>query len=295
MKLLKKTIIIVIILVASILITWKFVYKNNEISKISSKDKYHITDQNKVKSLPSKASKDIPHSILGLECLTRPIINNGSSARVLYCSPNKTLKKVALTFDDGPDTYYTPQILEILKRNDIKATFFIVGLRAQAHPEMVRRMVNEGHSIGNHTWDHPLLSKLPPDRVKEQVQKTEQLLYKITGFNTAMFRPPYGSTTSQVTNEISSLGYKMIDWSIDTRDWDKTPVPQIMNYVSTELYPGGIILQHCAGGDLSNTVKALPQIISSLKSKGYSFVLVQDLLDIPGSKSKICNTILSNP
>ncbi len=295
MKLLKKTTIIVIILVTSILISWQFASKNKRISEVNSKGKYHVNDQNKAKSSPFKVNKDVSDLMVGLGCLTRPIADNPSSARVLYCSPNQTLKKVALTFDDGPDVYYTPQILEILKQNNVKATFFIVGLRAQAHPEMVRRMVNEGHSIGNHTWDHPLLSKLPPDRVKEQVQKTEQLLYKITGFNTAMFRPPYGSTTPQITNEISSLGYKMIDWSIDTRDWDKTPVPQIMNYVSNELYPGGIILQHCAGEDLSNTVKALPQIISSLKSKGYSFVPVQDLLDIPASKGKICSTILSTP
>jgi len=221
------------------------------------------------------------------KALTKTTVDAPSSAPVLYCSPNRTLKQVALTFDDGPDIYYTPQILKILKLNNVKATFFIVGLRAQAHPEMVRLIVSEGHSIGNHTWDHPILSKLPADMVKEEVQKTEQLLYKITGLYTAMFRPPYGSASPQVTNEISSLGYKIIDWSVDTRDWAKTPVPQIMNSINKELYPGGIILQHCAGdksANLSNTVKALPQIISLLKSQGYSFVLVQDLLHIPATK-----------
>lgn len=249
MEFLKKTTIVAIILFTSILFSW------------------NVVDES--------------------EALTKTTIDAPLSAPVLYCSPNRTLKQVALTFDDGPDIYYTSQILKILKINNVKATFFIVGLRAQAYPEMVRRIVSEGHSIGNHTWDHPILSKLPADRIKEEVQKTEQLLYNITGLNTALFRPPYGSATPQVTNEISSLGYKIINWSIDTRDCAKTPVPEIMNSIRKELYPGGIILQHCAGDksvNLSNTVKALPQIISLLRRQGYSFVLVQDLLHIPASK-----------
>ncbi|MBZ9633215.1 polysaccharide deacetylase family protein [Clostridium sp. FP1] len=253
MKLIKKNSIIIFIVVAGMLINWQVLNKNTGATESSTKTTVH----------------------------------NPPSLRVIYCSPNRTLKQVALTFDDGPDVYYTPQILEILKQNNVKATFFIVGLRAQAHPEMILRIVSEGHSIGNHTWDHPILSRLPADKIKEEVQKTEQLLYKITGLNTAMFRPPYGSTTPQVIDEISSLGYEIIDWSVDTRDWDKTSVLQIMNYVSKELYPGGIILQHCAvgkSGDLSNTVKALPQIISSLRSQGYSFVMVQDLLNIAAFK-----------
>jgi len=253
---------------------------------IKPKDIYEVNAHNQVKLLSSKA---IPDLIQRLEPLSKTTVANTSSSIVLYCSSNKTLKQVALTFDDGPDVCYTPQILDILKQNNVKATFFIVGLNAQAHPQMIRRIVNEGHAIGNHTWDHPVLLKLSADRVKEEVQKTEQLLYNITGLKTAMFRPPYGSTTPQLIDEISSLGYKIIDWSVDTRDWDKTPVSQIMDHVSNEIYPGGIILQHCSGSKsehLSNTVKTLPQIISLLKSQGYSFVMVQDLLDIPNSQHK---------
>ena len=287
MKLFKKTTMIILIPVAAMLITWQVVNKNNKMLQIKPQNKYQVKEQNKVNSLPPKINKDVPGLTGGSESTTRSTVHNARSERVLYCSSNRILKQVALTFDDGPDVYYTPQILDILKQNNVKATFFIIGLRAQAHPEMVRRVISEGHSIGNHTWDHPILSRLSPDRVKEEVQKTEQLLYSITGLNTAMFRAPYGSTTPQVIHEISSLGYNIIDWSVDTRDWAKTPVPKIMDNVSKEVYPGGIILQHCAGSkseDLSNTVKALPEIISLLRGKGYSFVMVQDLLDIPVSK-----------
>lgn len=285
MRLFKKTTLIIVILAVGILVTFQTINKNKVVLDIKPKDTYEVNAHNQVNLISSKLNNAAPNLTKKLEPLANA--DSSSSSLVLYSSPNRTLKRVALTFDDGPDAYYTPQILGILKQNNIKATFFIVGLRAQSHPDMVRRIISEGHAIGNHTWDHPVLSKLTTDKVKEQVQRTEQLLYNITGSKTAMFRTPYGSTTPQVINEISSLGYKIIDWSVDTRDWAKTPVPQIMDYVSNELYPGGIILKHCSGSkssDLSNTVKALPQIISLLKSRGYSFVMVQDLLDIPNSK-----------
>lgn len=234
-----------------------------------------------------KNNNNVPDLKGGPEDLTRPLENKLSSSQVYYNSKNRTIKNVALTFDDGPDAYYTPQILDILKLYNIKATFFIVGIRAQAHPEIVQRIVKEGHSIGNHTWDHPVLTKVPIDKLQEELNKTEQELFRITGIRTAMFRPPYGSLTTQQASFISSMGYSVIDWSVDTRDWARTPVPQIMRFVSKEVYPGGIILQHCAGGkneDLSNTIKALPQIINLLKNQGYSFVTVQDLLGIPAGK-----------
>ena len=281
MKLFKKVMILIVIFVAGIFITWQAINNNKVMLDIKPKDIYEVNAHNQIRLLSSKAAPNLIQR-------SEPVANTSSSV-VLYCSSNKTLKQVALTFDDGPDVCYTPQILDILMQNNVKATFFIVGLNAQSHPEMIRRIVSEGHAIGNHTWDHPILSKLSAARVKEEVQKTEQLLYNITGFKTAMFRPPYGEANPQLISEISSLGYKIIDWSVDTRDWDKTPVSKIMDNVSNEIYPGGIILQHCSGGKsehLSNTVKALPQIISLLKSQGYNFVMVQDLLDIPNSQHK---------
>lgn len=208
--------------------------------------------------------------------------------KVLFYSGPGNAKQAALTFDDGPDVYFTSQILDILKRNNVKATFFIVGKRAEANPEMVKRIAAEGHAIGNHTWDHPDLVKLTPDQIRSELSSTDQLLSQLVGYHPALFRPPYGATNPSDVQLISSLGYKIIDWSVDTRDWAGTPPAQIMDYVHKEFRPGGIILEHCAGGkgeNLSNTVTALPEIISTLEAQGYSFVTVPYLLNIPASES----------
>lgn len=208
--------------------------------------------------------------------------------KALYYFGPGNVKQAALTFDDGPDVYFTTQILDILKRNNVKGTFFIVGTRAEANPEMVKRIVADGHAIGNHTWDHPDLVKLTPDQIRSELNRTDQLLSQLVGYHPALFRPPYGATNASDVQLISSLGYKIIDWSVDTRDWAGTPAPQIMDYVHKEFRPGGIILEHCAGGkneNLSNTVTALPEIISTLKAQGYSFVTVPNLLNIPPAQS----------
>lgn len=202
----------------------------------------------------------------------------------VYRSGSRSKKEVALTFDDGPDNQYTPEILNILHKHGVKATFFVIGARAKANPGMVKRIAREGHVIGNHTWDHPDLMKLSPAQIRVELAQTDDALRSILGYNPALFRPPYGAASAQVVKEVTAMGYKVIDWSIDTRDWAGTPTPVILQYVHKELYPGGIILEHCAGGeeeDLSNTVRALPQIITSLKAKGYTFVTIPKLLNIP--------------
>lgn len=205
---------------------------------------------------------------------------------IVYYNGPKNIKEAALTFDDGPDNVFTPKILDILKENNIKATFFIVGTRAQANPDMVKRILNEGHSIGNHSWDHADLDKLSSDKIKSEIKKTDDLLSSIIGYHPSIVRPPYGAADKNVIEEISSMGFNIVDWSVDTRDWAGTPVPIIMSYVKQELQPGGIILQHCAGGkreDLSNTVTALPEIIGYLKSGGYNFVRIPKMLNISSS------------
>lgn len=208
-------------------------------------------------------------------------------SKVVYYSGPSSSRQVALTFDDGPDVYFTTQILDILKKEDVKATFFVIGERAQAHPEMVKRIVNEGHVIGNHTWDHPYLPKSTSQKVHYEISKTDEFLDSLLGFHPTIFRPPYGAVSPEIIKETSSLGYSIINWSVDTRDWAGTSPEQIMGYVKKEIYPGGIILQHCAGGkkdNLSNTVKALPVIISTLRSQKYKFVSIPELLQIQYSR-----------
>ncbi|MEW9702689.1 polysaccharide deacetylase family protein [Paenibacillus sp. SI8] len=188
---------------------------------------------------------------------------------------------VALTFDDGPDDKYTPRILDILKKEQVQATFFVIGEQAKQHPQMIKRIVNEGHVIGNHTWDHPNLSKETTDKIQSEIGSTDDLIKQITGKAPTLFRAPYGAISPQVAKEAASSGHQLIGWSVDTLDWDGKSVSQILSNVRKEVRPGSIILQHFAGGkkgNLNNTVEALPQIISYLKQKGYSFATVPDHL-----------------
>lgn len=200
---------------------------------------------------------------------------------VVIYKGNPNLKRVALTFDDGPDNYYTPRILDILHAKGVHGTFFMVGKQAKLFPDMVRRIVGEGNDIGNHSWDHPKLWTLNNDQVKQEIVSTENEIQQITGRKTNLFRPPYGRVTPADVVLIHNLGYRIIDWSVDTLDWKGTPAPTILQYVKKEVSPGGIILEHCLAGrpgELNGTVQALPQIIDNLKAQGYEFVTVPTLL-----------------
>jgi peptidoglycan/xylan/chitin deacetylase (PgdA/CDA1 family) len=194
---------------------------------------------------------------------------------------NPNLKRVALTFDDGPDNYYTPRILDILHAKGVPATFFIVGKEAKLYPNMVKRIVSEGNAIGNHSWDHPKLWTLSDAQVTQEIVSTQNEIQQITGQRTTLFRPPYGRATPSDVTLIHNLGYSIIDWSVDTLDWKGTPAPTILQYVKKETSPGGIILEHCLAGrpgELNGTLQALPQIVDNLKAQGYEFVTVPTLL-----------------
>ncbi|MGB8955439.1 MAG: polysaccharide deacetylase family protein [Tumebacillaceae bacterium] len=206
-----------------------------------------------------------------------------ANSHVLFYSGPRNLKQVALTFDDGPEMQYTPQILDVLKRNDVHATFFLVGARAEKYPQIVKRISDEGHAIGNHTYDHANLTKLTVEQVRDEVEQGERSLTKILGYHPAIFRAPFGAANAPVLREVAHMNYKIIDWSVDTRDWAGVSTNQIVANVRKEVFPGGIILQHTfAGrGGLRNTVEALPQIIDELKANGYAFVTIPELLKIP--------------
>jgi cellulose synthase/poly-beta-1,6-N-acetylglucosamine synthase-like glycosyltransferase/spore germination protein YaaH/peptidoglycan/xylan/chitin deacetylase (PgdA/CDA1 family) len=201
-------------------------------------------------------------------------------------------KEVVLTFDDGPDPTYTPQILDILDKNHIKGTFFIVGENALMHPELVKRINKEGHEIGNHTFTHPDISSITPSRLRMELNANQRLFQEITGHAMTLFRPPYVSDTElgKKSQQVSILqaqemGYTMVDKSIDSGDWQKLSSNEIVNRVLDQLPEGNVILLHDAGGDRSNTVKALPIIIKELKNRGYTFTTIADLIE--KSKSQI--------
>lgn len=196
---------------------------------------------------------------------------------------NPSRRQVALTFDDAPDNQFTPQVLDVLKQQGVHATFFIIGRRAVQYPDVVRRIVKEGHAIGNHSYDHAQLTKLKPEQVAFQLAQTEQTLQQITGVSPRLFRPPYGAESTQVLQQIFNLGYKVILWDVDSLDWKGLPTDQVIDNDLNHAHNGAIFLHHAGGGpaeDLSGTVKALPTIITRLRDKGYQFVTIPEMLGI---------------
>ncbi len=190
-------------------------------------------------------------------------------------------KLVALSFDDGPDYHYTPKILDILKEKGVPATFFVMGKHVKDYPGLTKRMVNEGHSLGNHTYTHPYLLNEWSGNVRSEIQKTQEVIEKTVGSKTDLFRPPYGAISKADKAYLNKVGLRNIIWSVDTLDYSGASAEQILETVNGEITPGGIILQHNfqEGRLLDGTVKALPKIIDDLHEKGYKFVTVQTLLE----------------
>lgn len=197
-------------------------------------------------------------------------------------------KEVVLTFDDGPNPEYTPPILNILKKYNIKAAFFIVGENGEANPDLVERIYREGHEIGNHTFTHPNVANTTVSRTKMELNTTQRLIQELTGHSTILFRPPYVADAEPSTpEELSPIyraqkeGYMMIGELIDPEDWQKPSVKVIVQRVMDQLSMGNVILLHDAGGNREQTVKALPIIIEKLKQKGYQFTTLHDLMGLP--------------
>lgn len=192
-------------------------------------------------------------------------------------------KVIALTFDDGPDERYTPKVLDVLKKYHVKATFFLLGSRVKKYPNVAKRIVKEGHVIGNHTYWHPQLTKTGKDNMKWEIKKTEKEIEHATGHRTSLFRAPYGALNDNLVKEIGDMGYKGIGWSIDTNDWRELPTKKIISNVMNYAHPGAITLMHSAGHwtlDLSGTVQALEKIIPRLRKEGYEFVTIPEMWDI---------------
>ena len=213
---------------------------------------------------------------------------------------------LALTFDDGPDPRWTPAILDILKKENVPATFFIIGKNGQAYPDLVRRIVNEGHEIGNHTYTHPNLGEMPLSITEFELNATQRLIESLVGRSTALLRPPYfGDAEADKPQEVEpailaqKLGYIVVGVRIDPDDW-QLPVTasQIVNRTIDRAIDnnpetrGEVILLHDAGGDRSATVQALPQMIHELKARGFRFVAVSDLAGL--SRDQVMPPIPAN-
>ncbi|PSL48546.1 peptidoglycan/xylan/chitin deacetylase (PgdA/CDA1 family) [Salsuginibacillus halophilus] len=193
--------------------------------------------------------------------------------------------QIALTFDDGPDPRFTPGVLDVLEEFDVPATFFVMGARAEAEPGLLQRMQDEGHIVGNHTFWHPdLVEEGDVATLLNEVDRTDEIIEEVLGFEPILFRPPYGFLDEELASELVERDYSIIAWSVDSLDWQDLTPDEIRTNVVDDIAPGAIVLMHdgaVAQEDRTETIEALREIIPELQAQGYEFVTVPDLLNIP--------------
>jgi peptidoglycan/xylan/chitin deacetylase (PgdA/CDA1 family) len=188
---------------------------------------------------------------------------------------------VALTFDDGPDPVYTPRLLDILAAHRARATFFMIGARADRHPELVARVAAEGHVIGNHSWDHPSFPLISHEERLEQVRACARA---ISPYDEQLFRPPYGALDLASFLDVDQLGYRVVAWKMDVADWEERDGPSIADAVMAKLQPGAIVLLHDGLFDAADerffprdaTISAVELLLNHLT--GFRFVTIPELL-----------------
>ena len=190
-----------------------------------------------------------------------------------YYKANTQEKVVALTFDDGPDPIDTPSVLDILKEKEVRATFFVLGEAAQSNPILLKRIVLEGHEIGNHSFKHDYQQR----HLVEEMNQTDQAVFAATGTHTYFYRPPGGFVSQNQLDTIKKNGHIVALWSVDSKDWRNPGVKQIVDNVMRNVFPGAIILMHDGGYQRTQTVKALGPIIVALRDQGYRLVTLSEL------------------
>ena len=225
----------------------------------------------KLQSVPRNPSFGFTSDISNSSTVT---INKGSRA----------LPYVALTFDDGPVSSNTRRVLDMLKQRNIKATFYVLGNRVVNNPGLIRRMVAEGHEIGNHTWDHKKLTGLSDSQVRSQMNRTRDAIVSAAGVKPRTMRPPYGALLTRQRNMLyREYGYPTIMWDVDPEDWRKPGISVVKNRIVSKTRNGSIILLH----DLhSSSVDAVPATVDALLRKGYKFVTVSQLIALRASSGQ---------
>nr|WP_294898623.1 glycosyltransferase [uncultured Pedobacter sp.] len=262
-------------------------YKGEELSKVELNDRINYTGDGEILDLVTTPKEG--KLSLKIDSVTKTIVDQQYISLPTKYVINKfghADRKVILTFDDGPDPIYTPQILAILKREKVPGTFFMVGIMAQNNIPLVKEVFDDGYEIGNHTFFHPDLSKVSEARVIFELNATRKLIECITGRSTILFRAPYNADAEpQVRAEVLPVAqsraqnYINVGESIDPHDWEPgVTADQIVNGVIAQHDKGSVILLHDAGGDRSQTVKALPRIIEYYKKLGYQFTTVASIL-----------------
>jgi peptidoglycan-N-acetylglucosamine deacetylase len=188
-------------------------------------------------------------------------------------NPNK--RQVALTFDDGPHYDTTPMILSILKKYNVKATFFVVGEQAERFPNLIRAEAKAGHSVANHTYNHLGLKKIPDEYIPLELEVCGSIIRRLTGTTPHLFRPPGGGYDVQITEYADSLGYTTVLWTLNSGDYECPSEKELWNRVVPYIHNGSIILFH---DGVTQTINILPKLLQHLKAKGYEVVTVDEMI-----------------
>ncbi|MET8285242.1 polysaccharide deacetylase family protein [Streptomyces sp. NPDC048448] len=178
-------------------------------------------------------------------------------------------RTMVLTFDDGPDPRYTPTILKTLRKYDVRAMFFVCGGMAAANKDLLAEMADDGHIVGNHTWTHPLLTQLRRPQIRSEIERTCDVIEDAYGERPLWFRAPYGAWNRATFQIGADLGMEPVAWTVDSRDWTTPGTGAIVHRVEHGAAPGVIVLSHDAGGDRSQSVRALRDYLPQLLDSGY--------------------------
>jgi peptidoglycan-N-acetylglucosamine deacetylase len=188
-------------------------------------------------------------------------------------------KLAAITFDDGPNPIYTPELLKIFSKVKGKATFFMIGEQMRNYPEVVKQVAAEGHEIGNHTFTHPKLSQLNDKERLAEIEQTENVIEELTGQKPTLFRPPYLDYNQDTVLLLKEKGYPMVGaLNLEAQDWEQPGIDHIFNKSREVVKNGSILIFHDGYGDRSQTIEAVRRLVAELTSEGYQLVTVSQLL-----------------
>jgi peptidoglycan-N-acetylglucosamine deacetylase len=233
-----------------------------------------------VMRLTNPGSVGIRETVIG--AVSKTVVSSGTvrpaqDMVITRTRPTPKDKLVALTFDDGPWPGQTDKILKILRHEGVHATFFMLGVRVKIAPKLAKQVADDGNLIGSHSLGHRLLTKAKAKEIKRQIVGGTSAIKKATGVKATWFRPPYGAINERVWKQTRNLHLRVAMWDVDTMDWSAPGVKKIVKTAQTRTRKGSIILMHDGGGTRTQTIKALPKIIRSLKKRGFIFVTMREL------------------
>lgn len=223
-----------------------------------------------------------------------PVVTASAIAKIVYTRCEVPAPVIAMTFDDGPHPDFTPRLLDMLKERHIKATFFLVGRSVVTYPQIVKRIADEGHEVANHSWSHPLLTSLGTTSVESQLRRTHDAIVKACGIAPLLYRPPYGEIRFSQRKLIrDTFGYPTILWDVDPLDWQSPRSAQkVYDRLLAQTKTGSIILCH----DIhETTVAAMPATLDALKTRGYQFATVSQLIELETESAKPESPVVSAP